>query len=331
MVRGALGALNAVVVLLALGLSAGASLRPFWELAAAESLLPTLTSQSSGVEMVDTPKGQGVRDAAGIVVLSRRYTRIVGGSLVADRLLLELAEPAQVLAALDSSRATAWGYRIAAPQTLSDPTSPERLLAIQPDLVVLSDVGQAIKIQRLRELGLSVFVLGPMRGRALLLPQIRALAALLQVPERGEALVSAFERRSVAVAHSIPFEKRRSALYVSSYGEKLFGGTTGTSYSDVLEMAGLRDVARGKFEGWPQYSPEHILGMDPDVIVTTPDSAKNLCGQGGLEKLRACNSPGSLVAVSEGLLGDPGLAMLDAAEGLFAAVYGSRGSAHRPR
>ncbi len=331
MVRGALGALNAVVVLLALGLSAGASVRPFWEPVAAESILPPPVSRTASVEMVDTPKGKGVRDAAGVVIPSRRYARIVGGSLVADRLLLELVEPSQVLAALDSSRATAWGYRIAARHTLSDPASPEHLLAIQPDLVVLSDVGQAIKIQRLRELGIPVFVLGPMRGRALLLAQIRALAALLQVPERGEAVVSAFERRSGAVARSIPFEKRRSALYVSSYGDKLFGGTTGTSYSDVLEMAGLRDVARGKFEGWPQYNPEHILGMDPDVIVTTPDSARNLCGQVGMEKLRACNSPGSLVTLGEGVLGDPGLAMLDAAEQLFAAVYGPQGSSRRPR
>ncbi len=330
MVRGVLGTLNAAVVILALGLSAAASVRPFWEPAGTQSVVQ-LGSRPAGVAMEDTPTGKGVRDAAGVVIPSRRYARIVGGSLVADRLLLELAEPSQVLACLDSSRATAWGYRIAAKHTLSDPTSPERLLAIQPDLVVLSDLGEAIKVQRLRELGLSVFVLGQMRGRALLLPQIRALAALLLVPERGEALVSAFERRSLAVAHSIPVEKRRSALYVSSYGDKLYGGTTGTSYGDVLEIAGLHDVAQGKFEGWPQYSPEHILGMDPDVIVTTPDSARNLCRQVGMEKLRACNSPGSLVTLGEGLLGDPGLAMLDAAEGIFAAVYGSQGSSRRPR
>ncbi|MDX2051165.1 MAG: ABC transporter substrate-binding protein [Polyangiaceae bacterium] len=312
--------LNAAGVALALALSAGASLR----FSSVNQESTPGSKRTPAALLVNTPEGPALRDATGAVVVVKNYQRIVGGSLVADRLLLELAEPARVLASLDSSRATAWGFRITAPHTLSEPTNAERLLALKPDLVILSDLGEASKVQRLRELGLAVFVLGPMRGRATLLPQIQAISMLLGAPARGEALSSAFRARSERVAVSVPKGKRLRALYVGAYGDKMFGGTRGTSYHDVLEMAGLVDAAESKFEGWPQYSPEQVLSLDPDVLVTTTTSAKNLCEQTGLQALRACRAENGVVALNEGLMSDPGLAMLDAAEAVFEAVYGTR-------
>jgi iron complex transport system substrate-binding protein len=267
------------------------------------------------------PSAQELTDSTGALVKVRPYRRIVGASLVADRLLLELAEPERVIAALESSRATPWGYRLSAPHTISGITQVERLLELRPDLVLVNDLGDTVNILRLRALGLEAFALGEMRGKQSLLRNIEQVAALLQVPERGQRLAEQFERRqqSLQLPAGAP---RLRGLYVSVHGDKLYGGTRHTSYSDVLVAAGLVDAAAERYEGWPRYVPEQLLLLDPDVIVTTTRSRGALCSQPGLHRLKACASAQGFVELEPGLISDPGLAMADAAELIHEAVYG---------
>jgi ABC-type Fe3+-hydroxamate transport system substrate-binding protein len=116
-------------------------------------------------------------------------------------------------------------------------------------------------------------------------------------------------------------QPRRSAIYVSVYGDRLFGGTTGTNYHDVLTSAGLNDVAAARFRDWPQYGAEDLLGLNPDLFVTKPGMRRLLCAQPGLDHLRACQSAGGFIELPGTLLDDPGPELLDASEAVFAAAY----------
>jgi iron complex transport system substrate-binding protein len=70
------------------------------------------------------------------------------------------------------------------------------------------------------------------------------------------------------------------------------------------------------------------MALDPDLIVTKGELADAICVRPGLERLRACTTPGHVLTVPSGLIEDPGPAMLDAAELLFAKAYPD---AARPR
>jgi ABC-type Fe3+-hydroxamate transport system substrate-binding protein len=125
-----------------------------------------------------------------------------------------------------------------------------------------------------------------------------------------------------AIARDVPATARRTAIYLSVYGNTLMGGTAGTTYYDVLTHAGLIDRAAEAYRNWPHYRPEQVLALDPDIIVTRSGMAETLCGQPGLTRLRACQAPGFVIEVDAFALDDPGAGMLVAAESVFSAVYG---------
>ncbi|KYF64014.1 ABC transporter substrate-binding protein [Sorangium cellulosum] len=269
-------------------------------------------------------KPAALEDHAGVAVPLRDFRRIASASTVADALLVELCEPDRVIAFTGyGARRSPRSYRYAGKALVEDTADIEALLALQPDLVLLNGYGDPRRIARLREAGLTVYDLGPMRGLATLVPNVHEVAALVGYPERGRQLATALVQGMASVAADIQPSQRRRGMYLSGYGGRLFGGTAGTSYNDVLTSAGLVDAAAAAHSDWPEYTPEQVLTLDPEVLVTNTGMRKILCGQAGLDRLRACSAPGVVVELDDALVGDPGPAMLDAAQAIRSAVHGA--------
>jgi ABC-type hemin transport system substrate-binding protein len=126
------------------------------------------------------------------------------------------------------------------------------------------------------------------------------------------------------LAATVPTEHRPQALYLSIYGNDVFGGGDDTSYHDVITAAGLRDATIGRFQGYPQLSTEQILNLDPDLVVTKQGMGQVLCSRSGLATLRACHAADGIVELDGNLLDDAGPGMLDAAETLYALIHRAR-------
>ncbi|MEM1415572.1 MAG: ABC transporter substrate-binding protein [Myxococcota bacterium] len=265
-----------------------------------------------------------VPDASGRTFPVRRYARVVSASPLADQVFSELLEPGRVLAVTRYGRESPLGgWRHAGARTLGRLEDLEAVLDLEPDLVVVSGFADPARVARLRDAGLSVFDVGRMDGTSALLPAVRRLAALVGEPERGEALATRWLRRFRTVAADVPPATRLRGAYVGIFGDKLYGGTSGSSYGDVLAAAGVRDVAaEAGLEGWPEYTSEQLLALDPPVLVVPAGRREALCRHVGLDALQACGGEGRIVEVDEALLGDPGLGMLDAAEAIRDALYG---------
>jgi iron complex transport system substrate-binding protein len=172
-------------------------------------------------------------------------------------------------------------------------------------------------VARLHDHGVLVFDLGPMRGVSTLLPNIRAIGLLLGAPERAARYADQLQERLRNVAWEQAGLVQPRALYLSIYGDKLFGAAAETSYHDVLAYAGLRDAAAmAGLRGWPELSAERVLGLDPDVLITRVGMAPLICRHPGLDQLRTCRGEGRVVELDGALLDDPGPALLEAAEAL---------------
>ncbi len=260
----------------------------------------------------------GLTDATGHFVPFREYRRIVSGSSVVDSLLQTLCEPERVVAFTHyGATRSPYGYRYAGKPA---PEGVEEVIALQPDLVLLHNHGRPDLIARLREAGIEVFDLGLMSGMASLESNIHTVAQLIGHPERGDELARRFGRRMRDLARHIPVEERPRGLYLNVSGSSLFGGARGSSYHDVIEAAGLRDAAAERHEGYPKYSSEQLLELDPEVIVTHRGMTAPLCRHPGLDRLRACGPQGRIVELDGFLIGDPSLHMLEAAETVFEAL-----------
>ena len=274
------------------------------------------------------PLGNGsfaIADASGHLVPLRSYQRVVSTNLVTDRLLLELCEPTRILAI---SRAAAErkrdGFRYQGMTTVDGFGPAEAMVALRPDLVLTNSFGSPGSAERLRSAGIEVFDLGELRGEPSLSYVALSLGELLGVPERAQRLMQDFSRRMHRVSARLEAKKPIRAMYLSTLGPDLQGGTRGTSYHDILVAAGLTDVAAESYRDWPAYVAEQVLALSPELIVTREGFAAGICKYPGMDHAPACRGEGRIVELPGELLDEPGLAMLEAAEMLFDLVYGAR-------
>lgn len=265
-------------------------------------------------------------DARGVSVPVRSYRRIVSLNTISDHLLLDLVEPERLIAI---TQYTAEGHpdawRFGARPAVGRSDQIEEVISLRPDLVVVSRFAEETFMERLREAGITVFDLGEMLGVATTRANIRALGVLLDERERSERAERRLARELAELEAAIPPGERVPGIYLSVYGDHFSGGTKGTSYADVLHYAGVRDLAAEHgFEGWPRYTPEQLLALDPPLIVTHPGRAAAICDHSLLQGLRACGEGGRIVEVAESWLDDPGLGVIEAARSIQEALRPER-------
>jgi len=272
-----------------------------------------------------------VEDAGGAHVPVRDYARIVSMSTIADQVLVEIIDPSRVLAVSGHTLRTRGSQAYKDKIGVEHARDIETIIELRPDIVFINNFIDRRQVERIKEAGLHVFDLGEMRGLQTLLPNIRQLAAVLGVPEHGEKLIERLMRRLRAVSADIPDGDVQRGLYVGIYGSQLYGGTAGTSFHDVLVAGGLRDLAaEAGFQGWPAYTNEQLLSLDPPWIITNPDAERSLCRHPGFQSLSACRT-GQVRSIETDLLTDPGLGILQAAQAVHDAVYGDTAGSRAAR
>jgi len=284
--------------LLALVLAVGLSLATTWT----QTTTPTVTAVTMSP----------VVDASRTAHEPRNYQRIISLTVLSDPILMELCEPERVLAGCTWSTG-ADAFKLGTRPRLRGPEDIEAILALNPDLVVASGTVTPA-ITRLREAGIAVFMLGDLTGWEHCAKTIDELGRLLRVEERALRLVARHEARLAAVAAQVT-EHRPRAVWVAVIGDRLYGGTTGTSYHDLLVRAGCSDVAAGRYTAWPEYSVEDLLTMSPELIVTVTGQGDILRQRVGAKQLAA-----RIIELPEAVAGDPGLGLVDAVEQLHAAI-----------
>ena len=271
-------------------------------------------------QVIERDGQRGLVDATGHFHVLRHFERIVSVSGVADDLLLALCEPERIVAFSAYAKRSAGGHRFGDRVLQRADLDPETLLALAPDLVLVNNLSRQDRIVRLRESGVAVFDLGDMRGMKTLVPNIRTAGILLGHPRAGRELAQALTGHMQALAARVPSERRKRALYAGIHGDKIYGGTRGTSYADVLWAAGLEDAAADRYHDWPRYTSEQLLSIDPPMIVTQAGMADTFCRHPGMASLRACRAK-DLIEIDPALLLDPGLEMPLAADAIQRKAY----------
>lgn len=319
---------NVVALVLTLGAATGAALRP------SERSQLLAVNPGESLPPLDQPLpladgGRALSDATGALIPIGPYRRVASGSLLSDPLVLALCAPDEVVSFSARAPDARAAYRYAGKPSV-DAHRIEALLGVHPDLVLVNSLGDHAFVQRLRDAGLRVFDLGPMRGVETFLSNALAVGWLVGREQAARELAQQFRTRLEAIARHVPPAARRSALYLGIHGNQMFGGTRGTSYHDVLFYAGLDDVAARELEGWPSYDPEQLLAFDPELIVMQTGMRAALCERSELSRLRACGARGRVIELDPQLLNDAGFGMLEASEQVHRAAYPFAGTPRTP-
>jgi iron complex transport system substrate-binding protein len=150
---------------------------------------------------------------------------------------------------------------------MSNP-SLEAIVAMKPEMVVLTDDGNPRAIERkLRQLGVRTHVFRAKR-LADLPREIRVLGTALDVygiADRRAARIEGVIRRHAEKAQSSAGHPPQKVLFVVQPDPLLVAGP-GTAIDDVLKLLGLQNIAADAKTQYPRYSLEEVIRQSPDII-----------------------------------------------------------------
>ena len=128
----------------------------------------------------------------------------------------------------------------------------EAVLALEPDLVLASSITPASTLRQLGNLGIRT--------------EVFATGSLEQIRQAMDKLAEIFEVSPLQTPETkhADTSKRAALLFGADTG---YSAGRGTHANEILESAGLRNIAAGASGPWPQLSEEFLLAADPEIII----------------------------------------------------------------
>lgn len=151
--------------------------------------------------------------------------------------------------------------------------SPEGVLSVGPDLIIALDgAGPPDAVKVLRSAAIGFETLPEARDEKAVIANIRAIAALAGVPERGEQVAAAVAADFAALAElRARIGAPRDATFVlSASGAAPVVGGAGTSADAMFALAGVGN-AMHDVHGYKPAVDEAILGADPYALILMKD------------------------------------------------------------
>jgi len=162
--------------------------------------------------------------------------------------------------------------------------SAEPVLALNPDLILGTDnFLQPAVIEQFKNIGVRTQIFRQdfsIEGTKKLITEV---AAALQVPAKGIALVKQLEKEQAALKIK-PTNKKVLFIYARGAGTMLVAGM-GTPTEKMITLAGAKNAAGG-FNDFKPLTPEALVTANPDIILMFDDGLKSMGGVDGLLKVQ---------------------------------------------
>ena len=140
----------------------------------------------------------------------------------------------------------------------------ERILALDPDLVLATSLTDLRDVKKLKGLGIRVEIFPQPKSFDDLCQQFLRLGRLLGEEGRAREVVARVRAQVEKIRASVR-GLDRPKVFVEIGSRPLFTVTRGSFINDFIEMAGGINIAAGAKSGL--YSREKVLEQDPDVIL----------------------------------------------------------------
>lgn len=170
------------------------------------------------------------------------------------------------------------------------PTSSiERIVALRPDLVVLTEPQLPFVADRLRAFGLT-YVAVPSASLNDIFVAITRLGKATGDEQQATALIARTRAALDAVRNATSHLPRRSVLLSVNRTpgtlSELYAATEGSYLIDLVNIAGGRCPVAPERTGYGKVSKEAILSLNPEIIIDLVASAKSTLGEHATSTLR---------------------------------------------
>ena len=141
----------------------------------------------------------------------------------------------------------------------------EKIIALQPDLILAADIHAKEIIPALEERGLAVFALAPENLDGIL-EDIRMVGKITGQEKEAIKLVTQMGNRFKAVTDKTQNLNERPSVFYITWHNPLYSVGSETTIHELIEMAGGINIAQD-IVGHTTIDIETVIAHDPDVII----------------------------------------------------------------
>lgn len=294
--------------------------RPTWRRRLALLIVLPTVAACGAREGGSAPGADTVDDYGAVIATAAPARRIVSLNPTTTELLFALGAGERLVG---RSRWDQWPAQALAVAEVGDAIRPsvERIIAAHPDLVLLYASGDnraaaaalagagirvvALRIDRIADFERSLRIIGVLTGR-----------------DSAATLATDSLRRSLDAVRAALRDVERPRVFLHVWDNPLIAIGGGSYLSELVEIAGGRNVYGDLTEPSPQVSFEDLLRRDPDAILAGPGATARLVADERWRAVRAVRE-GRVLAYDTMLVSRPSLRLGEGARSLAALLHPS--------
>lgn len=200
----------------------------------------------------------------------------------------------------------------------------EQIIMMNPDVVFAYTVGDRKSIEPLEKAGIPVFVIQTATTFEDVYADIKRIAEVMGVQEKGEELIREIKDVIQHVETKVSQIENKKHLYLEiSSAPELYTTGSNTFLAEVMQKAGVENIFSEQ-EGWIMINEEEVVDRNPDIIATTVDYIEDPVGEilsrSGWEEITALQE-GNVFQLDGNLLSRPGPRIGQAVEHVAQVAY----------
>ncbi|MFP3999244.1 MAG: ABC transporter substrate-binding protein [Desulfobacterales bacterium] len=144
----------------------------------------------------------------------------------------------------------------------------EKIVSLNPDLCIAVKDGNPIRVvRRLEGLGIPVYAVDPMDLDSVM-DSIEDIGWLLGAGKQAGKVIDDMEKRLSAVQKKLSGISGRPGVFFQIGVNPVISAGYDTFIHELIKKAGGKNLA-GEHKGYPRFSTEEVLALDPEIIIVT--------------------------------------------------------------
>lgn len=158
----------------------------------------------------------------------------------------------------------------------------EGILSLNPDLILVTkDAKPQLVLDQLKKSGIPVEVIDNQYSIEGVIAKINAVAQILHKQQEGKALIKKMKQRLVEakkhIANTINRQSSPTALFVlQARGDSLLVSGNRTRANALMDLVGIKNLAKTQFKQYKPMSAESILTFNPDWVIMMPHTFQSV-------------------------------------------------------
>ena len=198
----------------------------------------------------------------------------------------------------------------------------ERVIELQPDLIINYGPGNEEENARLDEVGIKYVGFEPESIDAVL-DTITRIGNITGAVEKAKTLTDEMNEKKIEILSKVEGSETKKVFY-EIWHEPLMAAGSGSFLDELMKLCGGENVAKDAEGDYPQFDLEQLVERNPEVYLTSADipekTVESIMARPGFENIDAIKN-GNVYVLDGNVVSRPGPRIIEALELIARAIH----------